>query len=234
MVEAPAIAMKSRLKRTPPESARAGAEEDSSADIMVTDSGPETTMTKNGAVQESDTAVATATATTEGHKLHICPCSWGKATSYLGLRIHQGRKKCLREERQRPRIDYFLRKESSQSSEVRQLDTDHSLQYISTTVWEDANTEVTTTESEPPDPPRPAVERRLAGHRLHVKWPGAMDKKLWETINSDLALTLEQLQGTMAKKLERMGDKRWGKGSNHTGFQEATGHQAPHPRKETN
>lgn len=47
--------------------------------------------------------------------------------------------------------------------------------------------------------------RRLAGHRLQVKWPTVTDIKLWETINTDVALTLEQVRGTVEKKMERMG-----------------------------
>ncbi len=50
-----------------------------------------------------------------------------------------------------------------------------------------------------------------------------MDKKLWETINSDLALTLEQLQGTMAKELERMGDIIYQYGSERFGVKEVKG-----------
>lgn len=223
MLESPAIATKRRQKRTPLESARAGAEDDSSADIMVTDPGTETTTSNESTAQESDTAVAPATATSTGHKQQICPCGWRKVTSYRGLRIHQGKMKCLTEERQRPRVDYFLRKESNQSNEVQQLDANHSLQYINTTVVEEANTEVITTEAEPTQPPRPAVERRLAGHRLHVKWPGAVDKKLWETINTDLTLSLEQLRGTVEKKLERMGDIIYQYGAERFGVQERKG-----------
>lgn len=54
--------------------------------------------------------------------------------------------------------------------------------------------------------PRPAVDRRLLGHRLRVNWPCAGEKKLWQMVNSNLTLTLKQLWGTVEKKLERMGD----------------------------
>lgn len=131
-------------------------------------------------------------------------------------------------EGQRTRIDYFLRKRSNQSNEAQQLDVNHSLQCISTTVMEDVNssTEVTT-EVEPTtgveltQPPRPAVERRLPGHRPYVKWPGASDKKLWETVNTDLTLTLEKLRGTVEKKLERMGDIIYEYGTERCGVEEA-------------
>lgn len=222
MLETPVIATKRRQKSTPLESARAGAEEDSSADMTVIDPGPETTMSKN-ITQESATTIVTATAATAGHKLQICACDWRKVTSQLGLRIHQGKKRCLREERQRPRIDYFLRKGSNQSNEAQQPDTNHSLQCISTTVMEELNSStVMTTVMEPTQPPRPAAEKRLAGHRLHVKWPGAKDKKLWESINADLTLTLK-LRGTVEKKLEQMGDIIYQYGAERFGVQEGKG-----------
>lgn len=219
-VDSPARATKRRQKRTPLESARAGAEDDSSADIMVTDPGLEMTTSNKSTAQESATAVATAAATTAGHKQQICPCGWTKVTSYLGLRIHQGRMKCLTEGRQRPRIDSLPRMESNQSNEVQQRDANHSLQYINTTVMEEANTRLPTPEVEPS---QPTVERRLVGHKLHVKWPGAGDKKLWETINTDLILSLEQLRGTVEKKLERMGDVIYQYGAERFGVQERSG-----------
>ena len=59
---------------------------------------------------------------------------------------------------------------------------------------------------EPTQPPRPAVKRRLPRHKPQGRWPGATDKKLWQTVNTDLTLALEQLQGTVENKMERMGD----------------------------
>lgn len=79
--------------------------------------------------------------------------------------------------------------------------------------------ELITTMVEPTQPPRPVVEERLAGLRLQVKWPGVVDKKLWETINTDLALSVEQLQGTVEKMLERMGDIIYQYGSERFGAQ---------------
>lgn len=216
---------------------------------MATDSGPEMTTSNSSVEQERTTASAEATSAAVGHKLQICVCGWRKVTSYLGLGLHQGKKGCLREERQRLHIDYFLRKESSQSNEAQQLDTNHSLQCISTTVTEagTSNTAMVTAVN-PTQPPRPVVERRLAGHRLHVKWPAAAaEKRLWETINTNLTLTLEQLKGTVEKELERMRghlpvrdgalwstrEERQDKIFSSTNFQEATRDQAPYPRKET-
>ncbi|KAE8284701.1 hypothetical protein D5F01_LYC16134 [Larimichthys crocea] len=102
-----------------------------------------------------------------------------------GLRIHQGKKRYLSEKSQGPRIDYFLQKESNQLNEVHQLDENHSLESISTPVMEGANSGTKlameqTSAVEPTQTPRPAVERRLPGHKPRVNWPGAVEKKLWE------------------------------------------------------
>ncbi|ROL42750.1 hypothetical protein DPX16_8667 [Anabarilius grahami] len=94
------------------EPARAGAQDGSMTDNMVTDPGMDMTTSKNKA-HETTTAAA-------GHSLQVCTCGWVKITSFRGLRTHQGRRGCLREQRQGPRIDqYFLRsKQSSQSIEA--------------------------------------------------------------------------------------------------------------------
>lgn len=191
---------------------------------MVT-TGPETTTSK-------DTTASPATAA--DHQLQICSCGWRKATSFQGLRVHQGRKRCLTEERQGPRIDYFLRKKSSQSNEAHQLDENHSLEGISTPVMEEANSSTDpvveqTSAWEPTDTPRPVVERSLLSYRLRVKWPGAVDKKRWETVNIDLSLTLSQLRGTVEKKLEKMGNI-YQYGADHFGVLQSRGaKQAPTP-----
>jgi len=50
----------------------------------------------------------------EGNKLQVCPCGWQKITSVRGLKMHQGRKRCVVKEGQCGCIDkYFLRSQSS-------------------------------------------------------------------------------------------------------------------------
>ncbi|KAK0145336.1 hypothetical protein N1851_015756 [Merluccius polli] len=78
-----------------------------------------------------------------------------------------------------------------------------------------------TTGVELPQPPSPAVERRLPEHRPHVKWPGSSDKKLWETVNTDLTVTLLKLRGTLEKKMEKMADIIYEYGAMRFGVQEA-------------
>lgn len=235
------FAEKTQQKKIPSESARARAQEDSSTDTMVTDPGPESTMSitrRPGEHHRNCRSYICSSAPT----LQICACGWRKVTSYHRLRIHQGKRKCSGNQRQGPRIDYLLSKESSQSNKAQQPDLNHSLKCISTTVTEGvpSSTEMVTSEN-PTQLSRPAIERRLVGHRPRVKWPAAAYKKQWEAINSDLSLTLEQLKGTMEKKLESMGDiitlwytrrERPEKVSNCANLQEATRDQAPHPTEE--
>lgn len=165
ILETPALATTRRQKRIPQESARAGVKEDSLADSMVM-TGLETTTSNQSTAQESTTTRVTVSTVATGHKLQICPCGWRKITSYRGLRIHQGKKRCLNEGGQRPRIDYLLQRESNQSSEAQQLDANHSLQCISTTVSEDFNSSKDntmveqTSQVEPTHSPQPVIERR--------------------------------------------------------------------------
>ncbi|KAJ8392682.1 hypothetical protein AAFF_G00073560 [Aldrovandia affinis] len=169
-------------------------------DNTVTDPGTEMTTNKNTA-HEITTAAA-------GHKLQVCSCGWEKVTLAKGLKIHQGKKRCLREQRQGPRIDqYFLRSsQSSQSNEAQRWDTNHSSQSISTPVAEEVNTSTEMPLEPLTQPQRSPKEDKIKGHRPSVKWPKAIEKKEWETINNDLTKILEQQGGTAEKKLERMGD----------------------------
>lgn len=52
-----------------------------------------------------------------------------------------------------------------------------------------------------------------------------MNKKLWETINMGLTLSLEKLRGTVEKKFDRMGDVIYQYGSERFGVQERPGGQ---------
>ncbi len=112
----PPNATENEQRNIPLEPARAGAQDGSMTDSMVTDPGTDMTTSKNTA-HETTTAAA-------GHSLQVCTCGWAKITSFRGLRTHQGKRGCLREQRQWPRIDqYFLRSnQSNQSIEARRRD----------------------------------------------------------------------------------------------------------------
>ncbi|KAJ8016038.1 hypothetical protein DPEC_G00002980 [Dallia pectoralis] len=59
---------------------------------------------------------------------------------------------------------------------------------------------------DPTPPQRPPKERKISGYRPSVKWPKAVEKREWETVNNDLTKILEQQVSTADKRLERMGD----------------------------
>lgn len=50
------------------------------------------------------------------------------------------------------------------------------------------------------------MERKIFGNKTQVKWPGASEKKEWETINRDLTGVLKRMSGTVERKLVKMGD----------------------------
>ncbi|KAJ8014489.1 hypothetical protein DPEC_G00040760 [Dallia pectoralis] len=123
----PSLATKGLMKKTPPESARVGEDDDSLTDYMVIDPGTKQT-TRMMIIKTPEMTTHTPT---PGIKLQSCRCGWTKETSYAGLRRHQGLKKCLLSENQGTSIDrYFLRSRSNKSREVQQLDQNQSLQNI--------------------------------------------------------------------------------------------------------
>lgn len=110
--------------------------------------------------------------------------------------------------KQGPRIEqYFLRSSSNQSSEVQRLEFYQSSQDISPPEEPNSGTVMETEVCVEPIPPgRPATERKTIGSRPRVKWPGALQKKEWESINADLTIAMEGMRGTFEKKLNSMGD----------------------------
>ena len=149
----PHMAMKSFMKKTPPEPARAGAEDGSSADNPVTNTGTEQTTRLMINILEAPTATAR-------RKLQNCVCGWTKLTSTYGLKIHQGKKGCVKKGQQGSRIDsYFLRSRPSQSTEVQQHDTHHSLQDTNTPAPEEE--EQGAGEQPEPNPSRPTAEKKI-------------------------------------------------------------------------
>lgn len=138
------------------------------------------------------------------------------------------------EQRQGPRIDqYFLRSsQSNQSNEAQRRDANQSSQSISTPVTEEDNTSTEMPVDELTQPQRPLKQEKIKGHRPSVKWPKAVEKREWETINNDLTKILEQQVGTAEKKLERMGDMIYHYGEERFGVNERrSGKTPPAPAK---
>ncbi len=192
------MATKYSKRKIPLESARAGAEDDSPIDNPVIDPGMNTTTNQIIGMAHI--------ASTVRQELQICSCGWSKVTSIRGLKIHQGRMKCLKEVRPGPRIDtYLLRERSYQSSEAQWQDTTHSPPSISTPVAEEVSLSATHWNLEP-NQMQLAVEKNIQGYRPQVKWPKSSSKKEWTTVNTDLSKILNELRGTAEKKLDKMCD----------------------------
>lgn len=117
----PNIATETSRGRIPPEFSRAGVQDDSLTDHTAVDLGMKMTMIPMiSMASDGGTAL-------QGHKLQSCICGWIKITSEKGLKIHQGRKKCLKKLTKGPHIDhYFLRCKADQSIEAQWLETHHS------------------------------------------------------------------------------------------------------------
>ncbi|MGH0137372.1 UNVERIFIED_CONTAM: hypothetical protein FKN15_040241 [Acipenser sinensis] len=171
-------------------------------------------------MESTSQKTSSRSAVSKDMELQVCVCGWSKATTVRGLKIHQGRMKCLREKGQGPRIDqYFLRSQSSQSNEIQRQEANHSSQDISTPVIDVRRTCMDTVSDEPNDPCEPGQtnqhkrEKNLNGHKPGVKWPRACEKTAWNTVNTDLCFALERLSGTVEKKLDKFGDIIYAYGS---------------------
>ncbi|MGH0161324.1 UNVERIFIED_CONTAM: hypothetical protein FKN15_062958 [Acipenser sinensis] len=109
-------------------------------------------------MESTSQKTSSRSAVSKDMELQVCVCGWSKATTVRGLKIHQGRMKCLREKGQGPRIDqYFLRSQSSQSNEIQRQEANHSSQDISTPVIDVRRTCMDTVSDEPNDPCEPAL-----------------------------------------------------------------------------
>lgn len=133
--------------------------------------------------------------------LQVCPCGLKRKTSIKGLRIHQGKKGCLKKGQKAPRTDnYFLRSQSNKSNEVQQPESHQSLQDIRPLEECDSSSVTEIEGCTEPIQPKPLLERKMRGEKLQVKWPGASEKKHWETVNMDLASLLQRLKGTAERQ----------------------------------
>ena len=203
-----------KIRRIPLGSARAGVEDDSQADYMATDTGTDMTMSwicdsvkdrgtdlfsrtragQNSSQGDVSVAGENKNVRLEGNKLQICPCGWQKVTSVRGLRMHQGRKRCVVKERQCGRIErYFLRSQSNKSDEVQRQVENHSSKDINNTATE-VEVEVVRRDAAETDVNRPVSERNME-QKARVKWPRANSRKEWETVNRDLSVILSRLGG---------------------------------------
>ncbi len=168
---------------------------------MVTDTGKDPTIT-----QKTSTATDRATAPA-GQRLQSCICGWTKKTSEKGIKIHQDRRKCLRDLGKEPDTSHcFLRGKVNQLSEAKGQDNPHSPQSSSTPAEAQSDTYLPMNSSPEPKQPRPAAESRKECQKLKMHWLNSCLKKEWETTDTDLICLLEELKGCVERKLQKMGD----------------------------
>lgn len=160
--------------------------------------------------------ISMATTSAAVQELQTCICGWNEVTTRLGLKIHQGCMKCLRETRSGPRIDhYLLRERSSKANEAQRQDLTHSPPSINIPgTVSDSSTSGANLEL---NQPQPAMEKNIQGHRHQVK---SCSKKEWATINADLTNILGRLSGTVDKKLEKRGDLIYSYGAERFGLKQ--------------
>lgn len=108
-----------------------------------------------------------------------------------------------------------MRSRPSQSAEVQQQDTHHSLQDINTPAPEEE--EQGTVEQLETSTAHPPTEKKILGRKPLVKWPKSCDKTLWKEINTDLCNILEAVRGNTLKKLEVMGNLIYAYGTERFG-----------------
>ena len=113
---------------------------------------------------------------------------------------------------------YLLRSKLNQSSEVQQQEKNQSLQDINPPISEEE--ESSTAEPLEPSLHQLATETKILGRKPLIKWPKSCEKKMWDSINTDISKLLEQLRGTAIKKLEKMGEMIYSYGAEHFGITE--------------
>ncbi|MGH0158657.1 UNVERIFIED_CONTAM: hypothetical protein FKN15_046358 [Acipenser sinensis] len=196
-------------------SARAEAEDDSTLDNTVNDLGTEMDVSMESTSQKT----SSKSAVSKDMELQVCVCGWSKATTVRGLKIHQGRMKCLREKGQGPRIDqYFLRSQSSQSNEIQRQEANQFAEYQHPCHRREEDLHGYSL-CEPGQTNQHKTEKNLNGHKPGVKWPRACEKTAWDTVNTDLCFVLERLRGTVEKKLDKFGDIIYAYGSERFGVE---------------
>lgn len=122
--------------------------------------------------------------------------------------------------------------QSNQSNEALRLDANQSSQSINTPVTEEGNTSTEMLVDGPTQPQRPPKKEKIKGRRSSVKWPKAVEKKEWETVNNLLTKILEQQVCTAEKKLEGMVDIIYHYGEERFGvIERRSGKATPAPAK---
>lgn len=143
--------------------------------------------------------------------LRRCACGWEKVTSSRGLRIHQGKMKCLRQVDQQHRTA----QEAGQTTGSRSQECNHSAAGPSgaespEVVERNPMMEKVPCDHEDTSPPEAHLIKPVTkqpGRREKIKWPKANDRVAWQRLDADVSQLLElALRGSIESKLNIMGD----------------------------
>lgn len=145
--------------------------------------------------------------TDTGNDLRRCRCGWEKVTTFRGLRIHQGKKKCQVGGQQQHCSATAGQTRGAQSqvanhsaegsnvAEGRQVeDTGESLVDMYSSEGGTGENTLRKPSSLNPSNQEPGqrTERKEPGRRQLVKWPKANEVAVWQQLNEDLSVILEQ------------------------------------------
>ncbi|KAF4105120.1 hypothetical protein G5714_014451 [Onychostoma macrolepis] len=143
-----------------------------------------------------------------------CGCGWEKVTTFRGLRIHQGKRKCGQKGQQQPC--------TAVAGETRGTESqfeNHRVDGPNVAEGKDGTEEEgPLVEGEPPrgyqDPAaikshraETKAETKKPSRRSKLKWPKSSETEAWRTLDIDLTKTLEgALRGGAEYKLNQFGD----------------------------
>ncbi|KAG1929052.1 hypothetical protein F2P79_023149 [Pimephales promelas] len=180
-----------------------------------------TELCSGKASYRTDFLVTTGTDTGNDVKiLRRCRCGWEKETTFRGLRIHQGKKKCQAGGQQQ-HCSATAGQTRGTQSQVANHSAEGSNVAEGRQVEDTGEPLVDTYSSEGgaqnilrkpsllnPSNQEPGLrpERSEPGRRQLVKWPKANEVAVWQQLDEDLCLILEQsLRGQVETKLNRFG-----------------------------
>ena len=146
--------------------------------------------------------------------LQKCACGWEKVTTFRGLRIHQGKTKCVQKGYQQP-----CTVEAGETRGTRGQVANHSANGPNVAVSTEGNEECDPLlEKDPPtgcqDPipvtsnrSEPQVAINTSTRRNKLKWPKANEAEAWKSLDKDLSKSLEaKLHGSAEEKLNLFGE----------------------------
>lgn len=155
-----------------------------------------------------------------------CRCGWEKMTTFRGLRIHQGRKKCEGGGQQQLCTATAGQTRGAQSqvanhsAEVSMVAEGRQVEDTEGPMVNTFSVEGGTGENTPRTPkdrilstnpsnqqPGQRAERKDPGRKQPIKWPKANEVAVWQQLDKDLSIILEHaLRGKVETKLNCIGD----------------------------